>query len=529
MVAHRVLALSLSIALLVVGCSPADGQSSVTPALPMPTTRLPTLPPASPTLEPEPTPSPTTVVPEWMTHQQLAMTEAARSDILALEHLCRYDIDLTVGVESLILAGKQTTVYTNNQDHAFDELYFNLFPNSSRFAASMEVTSVAVGDVQEEPLYDNGGTVLRVPLPEPLAPGESVTVGLDFTARVPHVQKNYYLVFVMAQGVLSLGDWHPMVAVYDEEGWNLAYPEGTIGEIVYSESAFYTVRLTLPQGLGLDVIATGVEAERTSNGDGTETVVYYSGPVRDFHLLLSDRYEVAGATVGDTIINSFYWPEHEACGKEALAFAEAALGLYDQLFGSYPFTELDLAEADLWPWAIEWPGLILVGEPLYSDPEEECGEWHVVHEVAHQWWYSVVGNDQVDHPWLDEALANYSTVLYYRLLRDADTAEAAFEEHIRGRYEAYVRAYGDGIVGGPTRHYTRASYYPLVYAKGALFLEALQELMGDDAFFDGLQSYYRGYKYGVARPEGFLQTMEGAHGGSLEEFYRRWVQSAEGL
>jgi len=528
-VAHRVLALSLSIALLVVGCSPADGQSSVTPALPMPTTRLPTLPPASPTLEPEPTPSPTTVVPEWMTHQQLAMTEAARSDILALEHLCRYDIDLTVGVESLILAGKQTTVYTNNQDHAFDELYFNLFPNSSRFAASMEVTSVAVGDVQEEPLYDNGGTVLRVPLPEPLAPGESVTVGLDFTARVPHVQKNYYLVFVMAQGVLSLGDWHPMVAVYDEEGWNLAYPEGTIGEIVYSESAFYTVRLTLPQGLGLDVIATGVEAERTSNGDGTETVVYHSGPVRDFHLLLSDRYEVASATVGDTIINSFYWPEHEACGKEALAFAEAALGLYDQLFGSYPFTELDLAEADLWPWAIEWPGLILVGEPLYSDPEEECGEWHVVHEVAHQWWYSVVGNDQVDHPWLDEALANYSTVLYYRLLRDADTAEAAFEEHIRGRYEAYVRAYGDGIVGGPTRHYTRASYYPLVYAKGALFLEALQELMGDDAFFDGLQSYYRGYKYGVARPEGFLQTMEGAHGGSLEEFYRRWVQSAEGL
>jgi hypothetical protein len=528
-VAHRVLVLSFCIALLVVGCSPVDGQSPVTPVLPTSTTRLPTPPPASPTREPEPTPSPPTIVPEWMAHQQLAMTEAARSDILALEHLCRYDIDVSVGVESLMLMGNQTTVYVNNEDHPLDELYFNLFPNSSRFAASMEITSASVGDAEQGFQYDRGGTVLRVPLAEPLPPGESITVGLDFTARVPHVQKNYYLVFVMAQGVLSLGDWHPMVAVYDEQGWNLTYPEGTIGEIVYSESAFYTVRVTMPQGLGFEVIATGVEAERTTNGDGTETVVYYSGPVRDFHLLLSDRYEVASATVGDTTINSFYWTEHGACGKEALAFAEAALALYDDLFGPYPFTELDLAEADLWPWAIEWPGLILVGEPLYSDPEEECGEWHIVHEVAHQWWYSVVGNDQVDHPWLDEALANYSTVLYYRLLRDADTAEVAFEEHIRGRYEAYVQAYGDGIAGGPTRHYTRASYYPLVYAKGALFLEALQELMGDEAFFDGLRSYCQEYKYGVATPEGFLQVMEGAHGGSLEEFCQHWVQSAEGF
>jgi aminopeptidase N len=271
-----------------------------------------------------------------------------------------------------------------------------------------------------------------------------------------------------------------------------------------------------------------VEAGRTTNPDGSQTFTYYSGPVRDFHIVISDRYDRASRTAGDTIINSFYWPEHEECGRRALVFAEEALSLYSELFGPYPFAELDLAEEDLWPWAIEWPGLILVGEPLYSDPQEECGEWHIVHEVAHQWWYSVVGNDQVDDPWLDEALANYSTVLYYRLLNDSATAEEAIEKHIYQRYEAYVRAYGDGIVGGATRDYTRASYYPLVYAKGSMFLEALQGLMGDEAFFDGLQTYYREYKYRVATPQGFLQTMERAHGDSLQEFYRHWVESPEG-
>jgi aminopeptidase N len=526
-VAKRVFVLLVCVLLLTGACVPLGTPSPTATPPPAPTgiTSTPDAP-ATPTSSPLPTPTPT--VPAWISQQQTAMTEAAQSDIPGLEHLTRYDIDLRIGLESLTISGRQATVYTNNEPGPLEEIYFHLYPNSSRFAASMEVQDVSVDGSQEDFEYDRGRTVVRVPLPTPLPPGEATTVTLDFTARVPHVQKNHYLVFAMAQGVLSLGDWHPMVAVYDDQGWNLQYPEGTVGEIVYSESAFYTVRVTLPQGLGLEVIATGVEGERSTNSDGTETLTYYSGPVRDFHIVISDRYQMASRTTGETTIDSFYWPEHEECGRQALAFAEEALSLYSRLFGAYPFTELDLAEEDLWPWAIEWPGLILVGEPLYSDPDEQCGEWHIVHEVAHQWWYSVVGNDQVDDPWLDEALANYSTMLYYRLLRDPAVAEATIDTHIHQRYEAYVRAYGDGIVGGATRDYTTASYYPLVYAKGALFLEALQELMGDEAFFEGLQTYCRDYRYGVGTPEAFQETMERAHGASLQEFFRHWVQSAEG-
>jgi aminopeptidase N len=456
------------------------------------------------------------------------MTREAQPDVLGLDSLTRYDIDLSIGLESLTISGRQTMTYTNNSPDVLEELYFNLFPNSSRFAGSIEIGEVEVDGRPQAFEYERQATVAKVPLPDPLAPGETTTVELDFTARVPHVEKNYYLVFVMAHGVLSLGDWHPMVAVYDDQGWNLEYPEGTVGEIVFSESAFYTVRLTLPQVPGLEVIATGVEAEHTIGPDGGETFVYYSGPARDFHLVISDRYESTTNNVAETTISSYYWPEHEKCGREALGFAARALTLYNDLFGPYPFTELDLAEADLWPWAIEWPGLILVGEPLYADPIEACGEWHVVHEVAHQWWYSVVGNDQVDEPWLDEALANYSTLLYYEMVHDPQTAAAALEEHIQQPYSGYVQAYGDGIVSGRTADYTRASYYPLVYAKGALFFDALRREMGDEDFFAGLQSYYVHCKYRVATPENLLATMEEAHGQPLEEFFQRWVFSAQG-
>jgi len=508
-----------------IGCAGEPVLSPTPVVAPIRTPFDQTLPTPTPTAVPVATSSPS--VPDWIAHQEIAMTEAAKSDVSELDHLTRYDIDVTIGMESLSLTGRQQTQYTNSGTVALEELYFNLFPNSSRFAASMDIEAASIAG-QEVPFdYELGRTAAKVVLPKRLLPGEAITVTLDFAARVPHVQENYYLVFVYAQGVLSLGDWHPMVAVYDDEGWNLEFPEGNIGEIVYGESAFYTVRLTLPEGPS--VVATGVEAERMLNADGTQTLVYYSGPVRDFHIVVSDRYEVASGMVGGTMINSYYWPEHEACGVKILWFANLALNLYSQFFGPYPFNELDLVEADLWPWAIEWPGFILVGEPLYSDPQEACGEWHVVHEVAHQWWYSVVGNDQVDEPWLDEALANYSTALYHRMVYDPETAEAEISEHINERYEAYVQAYGDGIVGGSTRDYTRASYYPLVYGKGALFFEALQELIGDEAFFQGLQRYYREYKYDVATAEGLLDIMELTYGQPLDEFYEHWILRAEGI
>jgi hypothetical protein len=523
-VVRMILVLLLASVLPATGCVPRE--APLPAASPSP--QLSTI--ATPTVTPTPTPEPfpTSTPPAWIVKQQMAMTQEARSEVVALEDLTRYEIDLAIGIESLTLTARQRTQYTNNSELPLHEIYFNLFPNSSRFVASMEISAVSVEGRGQQFEYERDGTVARVPLAEPLDPGETTTVTLDFTARVPHVQKNYYLVFAMAQGVLSLGDWHPMAAVYDDQGWNLEYPEGTVGEIVFSESAFYTVRVTVPGGLGLDVIATGMEAEHTSNGEGAETFVYYSGPVRDFHLLVTHRYEAATSKVGETTINSYYWPEHDACGREALGFAAEALALYNELFGPYPFTELDLAEADLWPWAIEWPGLILVGEPLYSDPLEECGEWHVVHEVAHQWWYSVVGNDQVDEPWLDEALANYSTALYYERTRDPQEAATTIAEHIDERYEAYAQAYGDGIVGGPTGEYSRASYYPLVYGKGAMFFEALRSEMGDEAFFGGLRAYYEEYKYHIGTPEGLQSTMEKAFGQPLSEFFQRWIYSAEG-
>jgi hypothetical protein len=125
-------------------------------------------------------------------------------------------------------------------------------------------------------------------------------------------------------------------------------------------------------------------------------------------------------------------------------------------------------------------------------------------------------------------LPNYPTVLFYQILRGAQITATTSEEHTGPRREACVQAYGDGIVGGRTGGYTRATYYPLVCAQGALFFEALRRQMGNEAFFRGLQSYCVDCKYRVATPESLRSAMEKGHGQPLGEFFQRWVSTAQG-
>ena len=140
MVARMILVLLLASVLPAMGCVPREA--------PLPAASLsPQLPPiATPSLTPTPTPEPTpTSTPRaWIAEQQMAMTREARSDVVALEDLTRYEIDLAIGIESLTLTARQRTEYTNNSGQPLHEIYFNLYPNSSRFAASMEISAVSV-------------------------------------------------------------------------------------------------------------------------------------------------------------------------------------------------------------------------------------------------------------------------------------------------------------------------------------------------------------------------------------------------
>jgi len=452
---------------------------------------------------------------------------AARSDLALLDHPTHYWLDLTL--ESLTEAmagpfvqGHERVLYTNNEDVPLDALYLRLFPNMcAEQGGGMEIKWVALEDEPVEPQFELGRTALRLPLERPLAPGEAVEIGLDFQVSVPRSAGCNYGAFAYRQGVLSLAHSYPFVPVYDDEGWNVELAPA-FGDIIYSDISLYDVTLTAPAEMV--VAATGVALSTEAHDDGTITYRFASGPARDFNLVLSPEYEVSQQEIDGITVNAYYLPEQAQGAQMVLGFATEALRIFGGRFGPYPYTELDVVATPTTAAGIEYPGLIVIAERLYDGGDYL--EWVVVHEVAHQWWYNVVGNDQVDEPWLDEALTQYSTSLYFEDRYGKAKADQIRQIAFWDRYRQAREEGRDRAVAGPVASFEAEDYGLIVYAKGPLFFHHLRELVGDPVFDDILRAYFQQHRYRIATPESFLAVAEGVSGRDLDALYQRWILTA---
>jgi aminopeptidase N len=145
-----------------------------------------------------------------------------------------------------------------------------------------------------------------------------------------------------------------------------------------------------------------------------------------------------------------------------------------------------------------------------------------VHEVAHQWWYSMVGNDQTLYPWLDEALTEYSVAVYEGFVGD----QAGYDARVgifRRQFIDFEATFGEVPIGQAVSAYSEDAYAAIVYRKGASFFDNLLQLLGPEAFRAGLQAYLMQYRYRVATPFDFQTVMEQSSGLSLDDWFNLWV------
>ncbi len=424
-----------------------------------------------------------------------------------------YHLDLSLSDDRTRLTGRQAVRYTNTESVPLREVYFRLFPNIAD--GETIVHTVTVDGLPVRPRYELQDSALVVPLVQPLPPGEAVVIGLDFAVTVPTQPGGNYGTFALMDEVLALAHAYPLIPAYDEEGWNVEIAPA-IGDVVYADASYYLVRLDAPAGL---VIATsGREVERVEQGNRVVSTVA-AGPVRDFYLAASPRYQLKSTTVGETTVRSWAPPGATEATARVLDAAATALALYNQRFGPYPFTELDIVATPTLAGGVEYPGIIAVAQRLYN-PTDRFLETVVAHEVAHQWFYGLIGNDQVDEPWLDEALAQYATWLYYRD-RYGETEARWFEEHLRTRWQQASDL--NRPIGLPVAAYDERDYGAIVYGRGPLFVDALAQTLGEEAFAAFLQDYYRTFQWATVTTADFQRLAERHCGCDLMPLFAEWV------
>jgi hypothetical protein len=464
-------------------------------------TSLPTLPP---TLEAE------------VADQTLALLPQFAEDIESFPYATCYWIEVNVDFdpagEKARLVGRARIRFQNPLDVALQDLVLMLWPNDSQSQATMTAGPALIDGRLVEVEEELDGIALRMHLPHALPARGTLDVSIPFWIEAGQIHQENPQRFGIAENVLIAPTFYPLVPRLVNGEWQVESPP-PMGDRTNSDIAFYQVEITAP--VNLTLVASGTEIERDQNVEGIQHVVYVTGPMRDFAFALGD-IEMKSRKVGDVLLNVWTVSEHVDDQENVLDAAAVQFRLLSELIGPYPYVELDLVDAPGAYGGIEYPGLVFIGT---------MGSLNVIrptiHEVAHQWFYGLVGDDQLYEPWLDEAAATYAEALYYEHVVGVGRA-TGFLTDLRD----LLRQHPDQAqpIGLSVAEYgTWSDNLLFVYYKGALFFDALRRELGDPVFFEFLQMYFQRHRYGFASSQEFQAMAEETCGCDLDPLFDLWV------
>ncbi|MDM8518444.1 M1 family metallopeptidase [Anaerolineales bacterium HSG6] len=453
-----------------------------------------------------------TATPDPYAHYRAALQPRFRNDIETLPPLPRYHITVQLDESQSQLSGVTRITIPNPTA----EVVLRLYPNLSHYDGSLSISQAQINQipVAVTPM-DADSSVVRLLVP-PQADGtlpDMAVVDLTFSVelgRVPNRDGSYTL-FGWDGATLSLPGFYPTLAVQEAGQWVVEQPAAH-GDVLFNEVALYQLDITLPQELV--AVASGVTVNLINNPNQTRTWQITGGPLRDM-TVMAGPFQALSETGAGATVTSYYLPGNENGARDALSHATAALRLYSDLYGAYPYTELDIVEAPLNRYGMEYTGLVMIGEDVYHQDRKYL-RFLVAHEVAHQWWYAVVGNNPYQHPWLDEGLTEYSAFDYYRGVYGQARAEELLTGHWYIPFDQAMQGGIDGQVDRPAREFDPTSYQLLVYAKAALFFNALRAELGEETYRQVIQTYYTESRYKLVTPEQFLAIAERVSGQNLD-------------
>ena len=448
-----------------------------------------------------------------------------------------YDISITFDEQNMLVTGVEKVSFFNKFDTALDELKFNVFGNAYREDAvykpialsqqksaypnglsygNMSVTAVFDGD--DELVFKVCGedeNILLVELDDTVYPEECTYIEIYFSLKLANVlSRTGY-----NDNTVNLGNFYPILCAYGDGGFTecLYY---SFGDPFVSDVANYKVSVTAPTTYTIassgTLVKSGVEKGQITN-------VYTLDNARDFAVVLSDKFESVSSQIDGTEINYYYHSDKDA--RVSLETAQKALKTFNRLFGKYPYKTLSVCETGFNEGGMEYPCLVMISDDI---TDHRTTEEVIIHEIAHQWWYGLVGNNEIESGFLDEGLTEYSVVLFYENNSEYGLTRENLIDISHKTYTTYCTVY-DKLFGNKNTTMTRSladfttsyEYVNIAYVKGALMFDYLRMGVGDEMFYKGIRTYLADYSYKIATPDSLVGAFEKA-GANTNGFFKSW-------
>jgi hypothetical protein len=493
--------------------------------------------------------------------------------------VANYDMDVKLDVGNRLIDGTEVLTWKNSTFHPTSELQFHLYYNAWRNNRSSFLTSVryrtrrfedhrdndwAYCDVKSVKLLSGDGwegsdltskmefiqpddgnehdrTVLRVVLPKPINPGETLKLEVQWQSKVPRtfartgVRGDYYF----------LAQWFPKIGVLEQDGtWNC---HQFIQTEFYADFGNYDVKLSVPTGWVVG--STGKEMEATDQSDGMTAHRFYQEDVHDFAWVTTPHFSVYNELFEEHGLPSvnmrlLLMPDHASKKDRYFAATRAALKYYGLWWGAYPYDHVTVVDPAYQSGSggMEYPTLFTGGTRWLSPIEARSPESVTIHEMGHQFWYGIIANNEFEHAWMDEGFNTFSTtrtletaypnpVLTRRYLegfipmvfRDIAVSERTFgADSYLGFYSTLKR----DKMSATSWMYGPGAYGLNSYGKPGRMLRMLENYLGWETFQKTMSTFFDRWKFLHPEPQDFFAVVNEVSGRDMTWFFEQTYNSS---
>src|SRR5215218_3309828 len=487
-----------------------------------------------------------------------------------------YSIDVELDPSSRTLQGREVLTWRNITTQAATELQFHLYYNAwtnnrstwmrehagATFGRNLadphpgdwgwvDVTAIRLLSSSPAPFTDltasrrfiapddgnvDDRTVMSVPLPRAIAPGETIGIEIAWTTKVPGTFARTGVV----GSFYFLAQWFPKIGVLENTGWNTH--QFHAGTEFFSDYGVYDVRITVPRGWVVG--ATGREQQTLDTPTGKTTHRFVQEDVHDFAWTTSpdyierrERFTHPGLPAVD--MRLLLQREHEGQVARHFAATRAALQYYGQWYGAYPYGHITIIDPAWQSGAggMEYPTLFTAGTHWLAPEGSGSPEGVTVHEAGHQFWYGLVGNNEFEHAWMDEGLNTFSTARVLSRRQPEFTTLEFFNGFVPwvvrdvplGRIDHdgvsdYRSAAKSDAEATPSWRYYPSTGGAITYSKTATWLHTLEGLIGWPQLQRGMSLFFTRHVFTHPTPEDFFKALNEGAGQDLtwyfDEVYR---------
>ena len=398
-----------------------------------------------------------------------------------------------------------------------NDINFNKAFYNGQSYASLNISRVNLNGEDVGVYYENeDNDILVVELKSSLYPSERVNIKIEYSFSLPNINHR----FGYGENTINFGNFYPIVCVYDG-GWKTDSYCAT-GDPFCSDMANYYVTLITEDKFTL--ASTGYVKEKV-NDQGATIYNIEAKCVRDFAFVLSDKFKTTSKIFNGVTINYYYTSDENF--EKTLQCAVDSIKTFNELFYIYPYPCYSVAQVDFCYGGMEYPNLSLVSNAIdnYDDYLNV-----VVHETAHQWWYNLIGNDEYNESWLDEAITEFSCLIFYDENEGYNFKHEDMITAVHDNYLLYESVYKnvlgelDSSMTRPVNKFnTEPEYTFSIYVKGVLMYESLYQLVGRDKFVKSLRLYADNNKFKIAKREDLISAFEQGCNTNLENFFDCWL------